>query len=854
MTDIAYDHRGYLERFGAILIDNGYQIIPIQVGKKAPGFDGWQKSRSTKPQLDEWLTHGHRNSGLGILTKHTPAIDIDVLDDEAAERLENWVKENISFDAPVRIGQYPKRLLVFQTDEPFRKISSARYKDQFDDVHRVEILGDGQQFVAYHKHPDTGRPYVWTEEGMEPIHIEANDLPTLDAESAQALIDYFDELAEELGWEKVSSARRSAGEFDPDNPFVEDSSPVSVSDDELRARLLLIPGAEDYDTWIQIGMALHHQYDGEETGHKLWHEWAETADNYDPDALDRRWEDFSIQGKRRAPVTARYILLLSKEAVARTTAERILELQDAFLSAKDLVEWDRARQMSQLAEIDALARASLASIARQCHEKLTGAKISLVEIKKAISYQPKRMERTPTWCKPWVYDTSDDRFFHTDMKIATTQQGFNAMHDREALTKKDVLDGRTSPSSTASALALNLYKIPIVQGRRYEPGRDSIFHEPDGVFVNTYPEHEVPEMPEKLLPRDKRNITRVQRHLEHLIEYEDEQRMFLDWLSWVVQNPGKHVNYAILLQGVEGDGKSFWGRLMREVMGMTNVRMVNAQILESDFTDWTVGQCLTCIEEVRLIKPNNKYEVLNRIKPFITNDVIEVHPKGKAPYNAKNTTSYLLFSNYKDALPIDADSRRYMILFTRWQSKERLDEFKRDNPDYYDRLFKTFEESSPALRKWLMEHEQRDDFNPMGDAPETPARSFMIRQSQPEFIQCLNDLIEDSASPFISEDLLETSALSDTMVSVGLDFPAPKAMTSMLQRYKWEFMGRIRIDGQLRRFWTRRIEKFQSLRGDILEIDHQLVREHVRKIESAQGEMMDKVREISQADCWDEDL
>lgn len=820
---------GYLAQYGAALIDNGYQVVPIRVGKKAPGFDGWQKSRSTKPQLEEWLENGHRWSGVGILTAHTPAIDIDVLDEDVADKVEAWIFEHFG-KAPVRVGRAPKRLLLYRTDEPFKKMRSNVYRCEWGEKHQIEVLGDGQQFVAYHRHPETGRPYTWPN-GDDPLLVRATELIPIKAEQIQDLFAYFDELAAAEGWELIKPARQQAKLLDSDNPFLEDTAPVNISDDELRARLLLVPNPDDYDTWLQVGMALYHQYDGDETGLQLWHEWAEAADNYDPDALDRRWPDFAIEGKGKAPVTARYILHLSKEAVERTTAALALELRDAFLAAKDLSEWEKARRRAQEAEIDGLARASLAYVAKERREAITGTKISLVEIKKAIAYQPKRPEKTPRWCRAWVYDVSDDRFFNTEIKISATQQGFNAMYDREALTKKDVLDGRTSPSSTASALALNLYKIPVVNGRRYEPGRDAIFHSPDGVFANTYPEHEIPPLPEKLLPKDKKNIDRVKRHIAHLLDDPREQRMFLDWISWVVQNPGKHANYAVLLQGVEGDGKSFFGQLLRAVMGVSNVRMVNAQILESAFTDWAVGQCLTCIEEVRLIKPTNKYEIVNRIKPFITNDVIEIHPKGRAPYNARNTTSYLLFTNYKDALPIDDDSRRYLVLFSRWQSKEKLDEFKKENPDYYERLYRTFEESAPALRKWLLEHEQAEDFNPFGDAPITAARQFMVRQAQPEFIQNVNDLIEDRVSPLIARDLLDINTMTDQLVSRGLDVPPPKAMAAMLQRYGWEPLGRIRLNGSRRSLWTKNIEAFQTSTGGRLTIEPETVREVAKRLE-----------------------
>lgn len=793
MSTEPIDHRGYLDRHGEALIDNGYTVVPIQVGKKAPGFDGWQKAKASKLQVREWVEHGHRNAGVGILTKLTPAVDIDVQDEDIALQMEAFVLREID-QAPVRIGKPPKRLLLFRCDEPFRKVRSTVYVDEWEQKCLIEVLGDGQQFVAFHTHPDTKRPYIWT--GKSPLQVRAGDLPTLTVEQVSRIIEKFEELAKaacvDRGWRVYKKAREQPKALDKDNPWAEDTAPVQIEDDELRSRLLLVPGAEDYDTWVQVGMALYHQFDGDQVGLDLWHEWSEVADNYDPDALARHWESFSISGKKRAPITARYILRLAKEAVETTSVEMALKLRDAFLSATNIVEWKRAVEMAREAEIDGIARGSIAQVAKDAIDKIMGTKTPLVEVKKTIAYSPKGGEKTPKWAARWVYDTSDDRFFHLDTKIAVTQQGFNAMHDRHAMTRKDALDGKSGPSSTASGLALNLYRITAVNGRRYMPGRDPIFHEPDGVFANSYPEHEIPELPDQLLPRDKRNVERVKRHIAHLLADPWEQRMLLDWLSWVVQNPGRHANYAVLLQGVEGDGKSFFGAMMRAVMGVSNVRMLNAKILESDFTDWAVGQCLTCFEEVRLVK-HNKWEVINTIKPFITNTTIEVHPKGKATYNATNTTNYLLFTNYRDALPLDDDGRRYLVLFSRWQRKEKLDAFKAEHPRYYEELYRTFEESAPALRKWLLEHEQHDDFRPFGDAPTTESREFMIRQAKPELIQLIDDAIAEDQYVGISKGLLDLGEVRDLLLLHGLEMPSPKAISAMLTRAGWESLGQVRF-------------------------------------------------------------
>lgn len=835
-----YIVRNFLAKHGEALIDQGYTVVPIQPGKKAPGFDGWQKAKASKDQLRAWLGEGFKNAGVGILTKYTCAIDIDCRDEAAALKFEKWCLENIG-PAPVRIGMPPKRLLLYRTSEPFRKQRTTVYIDEWSDKQQIEILGDGQQFVAFHIHPDTGKPYHWIDD-KSPLNIRAADLTELSVSQIDELLESFEEHAKAAQWEVHKAARNTLkGGEDADNPWVEDSSPIEISDDELRSRLLLVPGSEDYDTWFQVGMALYHQYDGEQMGFDLWNEWSETADNYDPDALERHWKTFGIEGKKRAPLTARFILRLAKESVEKTAMELSVKLRDAFVNAKDLTEWDKARQLAREAEIDGLARSALAVVAKERRDAITGVKTSLTEIKKAISYSPKKTEKTPSWAEGWVYDVSDDRFYNIEKKIATTVQGFNAMYDRQAMTKKDILDGKSSPTQTASALALNLYRIQTVDGRRYMPGRDSIFHEPDGTFANTYPEHEIPEKPEKTLPRDKKNIERVKAHIAHLLEREEEQRMLMDWMSWVVQHPGRHANYAVLLQGVEGDGKSFFAELMRAVMGVSNVTMLNAHIVHSDFTDWAYGQCLACLEEVRIVgrKGQDKWDTINKIKPFITNNIVEIHPKGKPVVNMVNTTSYMLFSNYKDALPLDDNSRRYLVLFSKWQRKEDIRSFKLANPEYYVRLYGALSESAGALRQWMLNHEQHSSFDPLGDAPETRALRVMIRKAKPEFVQVLDDLIAEGETLAASADLVDITELSEVMMARGIEWPGPKMLEALLERDGYESLGKVRLSADAtHRFYTKVPERFTSWQGKSgLMTDAAKVRKYVeQRRESLSGE------------------
>lgn len=843
--DYTLGNSGPLAAFGAGIIDNGYAIVPIAVGKKAPNFDNWEKSRSSKPQLEDWVQNGHKKAGVGILTKWTPGVDLDIRDEDLADLAEKRARK-IFGDAPVRFGNAPKRLLVYRTEKPFKKMRSNKYRtpdplseDDWE-YHQIEILCDGQQFVAYHTHPDTGKPYVWPGEKIDadgtvvseggPRSIIADDLPVITVEQCQELIDWFEDQCEGRGWELAKKKRDGSpnGNVDLDNEFIEDSRPIEITYEELRNTLMLVPGAEDHDLWFQVGMALYHQYDGDEDGRSLWHEWSETADNYDGEMLDRRWESFDIDGKKRAPLTARYIIKLAKEAAVEHEMKVGLKLRELFLSARDMTEWNKAKVAMNSTELDSLGRSGIISLAKERLDSIQGFKTPIIEVRKALAYDGKN-EKTPSWAETWVYDTSDDRFFCTERKISVTKQGFDAMYDRKAMTKKDVLEGRSSPSSTASALALNLYKIPTVQGRRYVPGEDPLFHSNEGVFANTYPEHEVPDVPRKLKPRDIIAVNRVKNHVRHMLEDPRERRLLVDWMSWVVQNPGQRMNWTILLQGVEGDGKSFFGYLLAAVMGESNVQMLDASILESGFTDWAVGQCVTCVEEVRLIKAHNKYEVLNKMKTFITNQKIDVHPKGKAGYNTTNRTSYMLFSNYRDALPIDENVRRYCVLFSRWQRRDKLAAFVDENPDYYNELYQAIEVAAPALRHWLLNREQEPGFNPKGNAPDTPARQYMIKLARPEFVNNLIELIEDRVNALITNELLSSAVLRDVMQEHGMEAPQTKAMVAMLSRANFDALGRVKIDGDMHSLYSQESDRFKYGSGSEAQVDTTKIRTFLKE-------------------------
>ncbi len=111
---------------------------------------------------------------------------------------------------------------------------------------------------------------------------------------------------------------------------------------------------------------------------------------------------------------------------------------------------------------------------------------------------------------------------------------------------------------------------------------------------------------------------------------------------------------------------------MTHIMGVRNVNEINPSEMASDFTDWVHGGAFNIVEELR-ISGKNRFETVDKLKPYITNERIRVVPKGSKGFSTPNVTNYIGFTNYKDAVPVDDRDRRFLPFFSTKQIKAQLE-------------------------------------------------------------------------------------------------------------------------------------------------------------------------------------
>jgi hypothetical protein len=313
----------------------------------------------------------------------------------------------------------------------------------------------------------------------------------------------------------------------------------------------------------------------------------------------------------------------------------------------------------------------------------------------------------------------------------------------------------------------------------YWPSAAVTFEYDNKLMLNSYVESGY--KPEAMNDDNKHAIDLFLKHISNVLVCEREQRILLDWLAYVVQNAGKRINWAILLQGAQGTGKSYFAKVLEWVLG-SNAKSLDPSALGERFTGWAHGSVVNIVEEIR-IKGDDKWRIMDRLKPFITNSMIQIEEKGRDHRTVPNFTNYLLLTNYKDALPITNDDRRFCVMYGRIQNEQELFDFfggREHTADYFENLFAESEKHAGVIKGFLLKYNISEYFKASGRAPDTSSRQAMIQATiSPE--QCtVEDLINKNECLIINGRVLDVTWLNELCTIDGDMLPPTRTLGHIL--------------------------------------------------------------------------
>jgi hypothetical protein len=182
------------------MVVNGYNPTPL-TGKR-PILDGWQRIVADQQTVERW---GNAGPETGMVTASTPVLDIDILNEQAAELVEQIIAECWG-EMLIRVGLHPKRAIPLRTDTPFKKIV-RRFTAPDGSAHKIEVLCDGQQLAVAGIHPDTKKPFAW-KGGRSPVNTPRDALPLVTEQDVIAVLDLCaEQLRAKLGWVESVEAK-----------------------------------------------------------------------------------------------------------------------------------------------------------------------------------------------------------------------------------------------------------------------------------------------------------------------------------------------------------------------------------------------------------------------------------------------------------------------------------------------------------------------------------------------------------------------------------------------------------------------------------------------------------------------
>lgn len=843
----------YWNEYGIALWENGFTVVPIippdsprpKAGKR-PAFEDWQKIENTRGQINGFVKK-YASSGIGILTKNTPAVDIDVYDKDGVKHMMAVVEKKIGA-GPVRVGRQPKKLVLCHTDEPFKKVKSATWEDDFGQRHAVEILGDGQQFVAFGIHPDTRKEYTWITDDTPVNCAAAMDLPEITLEIARDIADAFDAYAEKQGWMKVARAingRAVDGEADDDDWAA--MSTVTKWDgtyDELRDIVMKYPDPENYENWIRVMAALQVSCRDQDEAKEIARDWSMQANNYDESEFEYKWEK-GFTHDAQTLVTIGTIIKTVHEIEEKEAREQVSEFTEAFNEVTTMADWKAWADDFRKLRVFGIERQPTIDAAKKAYKRLNESALTNKAVKEYLSFDFSRAD-TPNWLKEYVFAQAQDAFVSRKTGVLLSKGAFDSSHGRDL---GDV-EGGLPPNKFAT----DVVKIPIIHDVMYYPemhggmqetkwtqkegllGPEFFYDDAGLIRLNTFSPESIPKAAEKLSNLDKKATSIVQDLFVVLFPNTKERNYVMDWLAHIVQHPTKRINYSLLIRGAHGSGKSTIGVLMREMLGAQNIGYVSNSVMNGRFTDWAEGHILKIVEEV--YDKGDRYSAVDKQKEFISNDRFQVEGKGVKPRDVVNTSSKLMFTNHINALPLDENQRRYLVVSTQAENHMDMDRVygsAKEREKFFSNVYRAIENHGPAIKKWFMDWEISPGFNHKGHAPQdTRAFQVMMEASSDGVGEMLATMIRENETLGVCKDIIFSPALKDAFMEMpDVEMPKTNRLKNLLLDLGFEPGGLLKINDVTGRCFTRR-----NVRAAKLE-DGKLNTEWARKTLKAHNDLVE---------------
>lgn len=726
---------------------HGWKLCHISPGFKAPtgaASRGWNELANAI--TDPGAGPAMRGGGLCHAYSGTCALDIDNYELAQPWLLERRIKLDelmLAIDSVhISSGRPGRAKLLFTLQAPMASLKLCAYQvpqltGKPKTYHALELrcataAGETVQDVLPPTlHPDTGRPYEW-KYGDDLVGDWRNPPPLPAA---------LHEL-----WSAALQPQSQQRQLGP-------QAPVGAEHAEIAKLLDAQDPDTDYDTWIKWGQAVHHETKGSNEGLALWEAWSAKGGKFKGRSdLEAHWRSFRADAANAVTIGS-----LRREAVADVAEFPIAEPPIAASGAAD--------PDAQAAETDARPDAVM--------QRLVGQNVAYV----------RNLDL--------YFDKRDRGVYQSDRAVRNSFCPDLPLFER---------DGKKGPETYTIDPVSWLMKSKQrrkadVQSLGMHPGRGVIYEDNGQRFANTFTlKGRICAMNEAVEPLAP---TAAQFEAFQFIWSRMVSATFQSWLkkyyAFALQNPGVKIRSApLLVSETTGTGKTtLMNSIPRLLFG--HVEQLTESQVKSTFNGELLNAWWATIEEIYAgnTKAERRY-IVDKLKPWITNDDLPINAKGQTAFSIPNRLQFTASSNHMDALQLeDEEERRWGVCGVRehkWTQGQGVSV-------YHDLLG---HKDAAAVLKHIFLNESTTGFDPNGMPPVTHSKKVMVIASMGQWESTLIERMLAGEAPFDRDVFTIRDVLSQV---IGLNGLTPHKLADLLK--KRPFSCRMVLSGQrTTRMWA----------------------------------------------------
>ena len=240
-----------------------------------------------------------------------------------------------------------------------------------------------------------------------------------------------------------------------------------------------------------------------------------------------------------------------------------------------------------------------------------------------------------------------------------------------------------------------------------------------------------------------------------LIEYYkwfvgDNWKIIEQFIAFMIKYPGVKMRWACVFTSKEGGGKGLLASLISALLGHHNCNtQVEFDQMITKHSNVLLGTQFAIINELDLESKGKIKSNTNKLKKYITDNVLTIELKNKPQIKIPNFCNFFIYSNQDDCLYLTKEARRYFITTIK---HEQLDiEKKLEEDGYKDLILDALEYGSEELchlKHYFENVEITDKKIFQRNAPKTQDFYDIVEKSRQGIHRALDDRFHANLYPF----------------------------------------------------------------------------------------------------------